>query len=173
MTKLMKTRRFITTGLMSVIAIVGTASMNAQIAEGLIAHWSFDGDLQDPIGDNHGTILNDATYEVDTPTGIGQALLLPGGAENNGVQVPGADLGSNPFTMSYWIKPTTETANAGLERITSRGGDQFETGVGDAGAVGGKLLGAGGGGAVRQPGVPDLDAAARGTGDGALQLGAQ
>ncbi|MCH2510415.1 MAG: LamG domain-containing protein, partial [Dehalococcoidia bacterium] len=111
--------------------------MNAQIAEGLIAHWSFDGDLQDPIGDNHGTILNDATYEVDTPTGIGQALLLPGGAENNGVQVPGADLGSNPFTMSYWIKPTTETANAGLERITSRGGDQFETGVGDAGAVGG------------------------------------
>ena len=43
MTKLMKTRRFITTGLMSVIAIVGTASMNAQIAEGLIAHWSFDG----------------------------------------------------------------------------------------------------------------------------------
>ena len=75
MTKLMKTRRFITTGVMSVIAIVGTASMNAQIAEGLIAHWSFDGDLQDPIGDNHGTILNDATYEVDTPTGIYRECL--------------------------------------------------------------------------------------------------
>ena len=63
----MKTRRFITMGLMSVIAIVGTASMNAQIAEGLIAHWSFDGDLQDPIGDNHGTILNDATIRGRVP----------------------------------------------------------------------------------------------------------
>jgi hypothetical protein len=62
---------------------------------------------------------------------------LPGEAENNGVQIPGTNLGSNPFTLSYWIKPTTATANAGLERITSRGGDQFETGIGDAGAVGG------------------------------------
>ena len=53
--KLMMARRFVAAGLFSVIAIVGTASMNAQISEGLIAYWPFDGDLNDAVGNSDGT----------------------------------------------------------------------------------------------------------------------
>ena len=104
----------------------------------MVAYWDFNGNLDDATGaGNDGTILSNATYGDDTPTDTGQSLSVPGGAENNGVLIPGTNFGSNPFTLSYWIKPTSATANAGLERITSRGGDQFETAIGDAGAVGG------------------------------------
>ena len=104
----------------------------------MVAYWDFNGNLDDATGaGNDGTILNNATYGDDTPTDTGQSLSVPGGAENNGVLIPGTNLGSNPFTLSYWIKPTSATANAGLERITSRGGDQFETGIGNAFAAGG------------------------------------
>ena len=38
----MMARRFITTGLLSAFMFVGIASMNAQLRDGLVAHWPLD-----------------------------------------------------------------------------------------------------------------------------------
>lgn len=122
----------------------GVFSAPSQAA--LVAHWTFDneagGTVPDVTGNGlDGTLINGASLIPDSPFGGGQSLATGngGGTENQAVDIPGsASLGANPFTLAYWIKPTTDQASiAGLERITSRAGDAFETAIGDASAVGG------------------------------------
>jgi hypothetical protein len=109
----------------------------------LVLHLNFDGSVNDQSASlNHGTLLGDATYSDDVPPPIkrGQSLKLTNGdgVENQGVKIPAnPNLSSNVFTLAYWVKPTTEQGNAGLERLTSRAGDMFETAIGDGHAVGG------------------------------------
>jgi hypothetical protein len=105
----------------------------------LVLDLKFDGNTDDATGTNTASIQNGATYSGDTPTGTGQSIgLMNGDVENQGVLVTAnASLGANPFTLAYWIKPASAQGNAGLERITSRAGDAFETAIGDANALGG------------------------------------
>ncbi len=107
----------------------------------LVAYYNFDGQTLDLSGNgNDGTLINGAGYVGESPFGFGQSLALRngGGTENQGMNVPGAaSLGGNPFTLAYWMNPAGGQGNAGLERLTSRAGDSFETAIGDANAVGG------------------------------------
>ncbi|MGY8690586.1 MAG: hypothetical protein ACKVHP_22965, partial [Verrucomicrobiales bacterium] len=103
---------------------------------------NFDGNVEDQSGSgNDGTILNDAEFGTDVPAALvgGSSLILGrDDAENQGVTVAGTeDLSSDEFTLAYWINPAGPQGNAGLERLTSRGGDLFETAIGDRNAVGG------------------------------------
>ena len=102
---------------------------------------NFDDNIDDQSATGHETmILNDAAYSTDVPLGAGGSLALANGdAENQGVRVEGTDkLNTDVFTLAYWINPAGPQGNAGLERLTSRGGDTFETAIGDRNAVGGE-----------------------------------
>ncbi|MFN0128007.1 MAG: LamG-like jellyroll fold domain-containing protein, partial [Verrucomicrobiales bacterium] len=103
----------------------------------LVLHLNMEGDAQDSSASaNHGSVLADAAFADDGSPGGGQALALT--ANEMGVNVPGSDsLSSNTLTLSYWVKPTTLQEGAGLERLTSRAGDTFETAIGNRAAVGG------------------------------------
>ncbi|MFN0126987.1 MAG: LamG-like jellyroll fold domain-containing protein [Verrucomicrobiales bacterium] len=109
----------------------------------LVLHLPFDGDASDVSGNgNNGELLGEPTFTADTPAVLGGGLALSvangGGTENNGVTVPGNELlASNVFTLAYWVNPAEAQGNAGLERLTSREGDAFETAIGDRNAVGG------------------------------------
>jgi hypothetical protein len=102
-----------------------------------VLHLDFDGDTQDNSPRlNHGSLLGTPEFVNDTPLSSGQALSFT--SNDMGVTIAGSDsLGANQFTLCYWAKPTTLQEGAGLERLTSRAGDSFETAIGDASAVGG------------------------------------
>lgn len=103
----------------------------------LVLHLDFDGDTEDnsPLG-NHGSLLGAPEFSTDTPISGGQSLSFF--ANDMGVTVAENDsLASNQFTLAYWVKPTSLQEGAGLERLTSRAGDRFETAIGNASALGG------------------------------------
>jgi hypothetical protein len=105
--------------------------------EFLVLHLPLDEDAQDISAlSNHGALLGDAAFVADTPRSGGTAVSLT--ANNMGISVPGNDsLAASFFTLCYWVKPITMQEGAGLERLTSRGGDLFETAIGNAQAIGG------------------------------------
>ncbi len=103
---------------------------------------NFDDNVDDQSAEGNETmILNDTAYGTDVPValGVGRSLVLANGDwENQGVRVEGTEsLNTDEFTLAYWINPAGPQGNAGLERLTSRGGDTFETAIGDRNAVGG------------------------------------
>jgi hypothetical protein len=103
----------------------------------LVLYLKLDGSAQDSstLG-NNGEVLGTPEFVTDTPLASGQAISLT--SNDMGVSVPGSDsLSSNLFTLAYWVKPTTLQEGAGLERLTSRAGDNFETAIGNAAGVGG------------------------------------
>ena len=106
----------------------------------LVVHLTFDGVLDDESGNgNDGVAIGEPTFDDAVPDGLGgQSLRLPEG-DVDGVTVEANDLlNSSPFTLAYFINPEGSLqGNAGLERLTSRAGDGFETAIGDANAVGG------------------------------------
>ena len=124
--------------------VLGSLLALATAQAALIVHYDFENNVNDQSGAplNNGTLLGGAAYIADSPFGSGSSLSTNAGAENQGVNVAGdPSLGSSTFTLAYWIKPTTNQESGastnGLERLTSRAGDSFETAVGDASAVGG------------------------------------
>ena len=98
---------------------------------------NLEGDAQDSSPKaNHGTLLGDPAFVAAESPGGGQALALTANAM--GIAIPAnATLAWNVFTLSYWVKPTSLQEGAGLERLTGRGGDAFETAIGNRAAVGG------------------------------------
>ncbi len=110
----------------------------------LVLHLDFDDNVTDKSGaGNDGSLLEEATYSEDVPgeLGGGRSLLVGNdfGIEGQGVEIPPSPtLASNTFTLAYWINANNEQPSpAGLERLTSRAGDAFETAIGSASAVGG------------------------------------
>ncbi len=107
----------------------------------LVLHLNCEGNAQDSsTRNNHGTLLNGPAFVSGESPGGGQALSLANTTpvNNQGITVPGhSSLGSNAFTLTYWIKPATLQEGAGLERLTSRSSDSFETAIGNRAAVGG------------------------------------
>lgn len=102
---------------------------------------NFDDNVEDQsAAGNETMILNDAAFSAEVPVALGggkSLVLANGDAESQGVRVEGTeDLNTDVFTLAYWINPAGPQGNAGLERLTSRGGDTFETAIGDRNAVG-------------------------------------
>ena len=108
----------------------------------LVLHLKCEGDAQDSsVENNHGTLLNGPAFVAagESPGG-GQALSLANTSPTNnmGINVPGnSSLAFNAFTLTYWVKPKTLQEGAGLERLTSRDSDNFETAIGNRAAVAG------------------------------------
>lgn len=107
----------------------------------LVVHLNFDGTLDDFSGsDNDGAPIGEPLFDDAVPDALGggQALRLPDG-DLEGITVESNDsLNGSPFTLAYFVNPDGSLqGNAGLERLTSRAGDGFETAIGDANAVGG------------------------------------
>ncbi|HTG43907.1 MAG TPA: LamG-like jellyroll fold domain-containing protein, partial [Verrucomicrobiae bacterium] len=111
-------------------------------SEFLVLHLDFDGDLLDNSSKgNNGSPLSAPEFVNDTPLSSGKAIAFT--SNDMGVTIEENDsLAANQFTLAYWVKPTTLQEGGGLERLTSRAGDQFETAIGNASGIGG--------------GVPDL-----------------
>ncbi len=77
---------------------------------GLVDWWRFDGDLNDSIGVNNGTLSGDPVGYV--PGVVGQAIQFPGttnslhGAMIDFGSTTGA-FGTNDFTIDFWIKTSS------------------------------------------------------------------
>ncbi|MGI9467758.1 MAG: DUF1592 domain-containing protein [Rubripirellula sp.] len=88
---------------------IDAAPDNTRLSEGLIGHWSFEGDSPgtSTTGKHVGT-LSDGTKTVNSPIGKnGKAISLDGSKAY--VVVPRDDsmnVGAGNFTVSAWIKPT-------------------------------------------------------------------
>ncbi len=102
----------------------------------LVLHLDLDGDTEDDSGLlNNGSLLGSPEFVNDTPLGSGQSLSLT--SNDMGVTIADSDsLSASQFTLAYWAKPTTLQEGAGLERLTSRAGDSFETAIGNAAGIG-------------------------------------
>ena len=85
---------------------------------GLVSKWPGDGDADDIVGGNHGTLMNGATF---APGKVGQAFSLDGVGDY--VQIPyDPSFNLSSFTLQAWVKFTQDTT----ARIISRpsGGNQ-------------------------------------------------
>jgi hypothetical protein len=90
----------------------------------LVAYYNFDDGqtVTDLVGDNHGTVIHNAGFSADTPSGSGFSLDLTAdgvGPDQDYVRIgpevdgegepPGRDLGiaeTNSFTITAWVKYT-------------------------------------------------------------------
>jgi len=71
---------------------------------GLIGHWNANGNTTDSTGNNHGTLVNDATYTIGND---GQAFLFDG---NEDSVLVGTTLDvSTELSLSAWINPLSRT----------------------------------------------------------------
>ncbi len=88
---------------------IDAAPDNTRLSEGLIGHWSFDGDSPgtSTTGKHVGT-LSGGVKTVDSPVGKhGKAISVDGSKAS--IVVPRDDsmnVGAGNFTVSAWIKPT-------------------------------------------------------------------
>jgi hypothetical protein len=86
-------------------------------AAGLVARYTFDGNLKDSVGTHHGTAFGDAKVAADPVHG--QVLAVDGNGD--GVNVPySADLNPPAFTVSLWANPSSAGSDY-RSPITSRG----------------------------------------------------
>lgn len=104
----------------------------------LAGWWAFDGGYTDSSGGgNEGTEFGSPAFGTEVPTGLsGQSLRFA--ADSDAVFIAGVPaLDAARFTLGYFMNQGGAVqGNAGLERLTSRGGDSFETAAGDAHALG-------------------------------------
>ncbi|MFN0126353.1 MAG: LamG-like jellyroll fold domain-containing protein [Verrucomicrobiales bacterium] len=89
--------------------LTGSATLTyAEISDGLVGLWSFDGNTSDSSGNsNDGTLENGATLSNDVPAAlaVGQSLSLEGGAQHVLVpHDPSLDITSE-ITITAWVKP--------------------------------------------------------------------
>jgi hypothetical protein len=112
----------------------------------LVGYWTFDDTVNDQSasGVNDGTIVG-ATYDTSVPATIGSGKSMSFSGLGSRVAVaPHVSLNSSAFTLSYWLKDPGQTNGAGSSgsglghnRITSRGGDSFDTAVSNTPSTGG------------------------------------
>jgi len=75
---------------------------------GLVARYTFDGDLNDSVGSHHGVAMGNATIASDPARG--QVLAVDG--TGDAVDVPySAELNTETFTVSVWANPDPAGSN--------------------------------------------------------------
>src|SRR3989338_4080121 len=81
---------------------------------GLVAHWKLDGNANDSMGTNHGTLTNGPVF---TTGKIGQGLSFDG--SNDAVQIPDSNSLDVPhITVSAWVRKISNAPTWGM--IVSR-----------------------------------------------------
>ncbi len=104
------TRRFIAAGIVSLMAIVGTANLNAQgLEEGLIGYWPFD-DQSDPEstpdmseGGNHGTVNGEPEFVTGATGGGGDKAIQFDGADDSVTTDVSLLNDLEELTLSFWM----------------------------------------------------------------------
>ena len=103
--------------------------MSVASAADLVAHWTFDTDVSDCVGENHGTAHGNVKVATDAAVGAGS--LSVGGRPGDYVKVEShPSLNSPSFTQMYWLKsdPKIESSIGGMcRRITGFDRFPFET----------------------------------------------
>jgi len=98
--------------------------------DGLVAWWPGEGDAQDLVGTNHGTLMNGATYATGK---VAQAFSFDGADDYVSITTGAFNLplGTSPRTVEAWVKTTTM---GGLEDVFCYGapGAAFLLGILDA-----------------------------------------
>ncbi|MDC0319159.1 LamG domain-containing protein, partial [Verrucomicrobia bacterium] len=108
--KLTLARRFIAAGIVSLMAIIGTASLNAQgLEEGLIGYWPFD-DQSDPEstpdmseGGNHGTVNGEPEFVIGATGGGGDNAIQFDGADDSVTTEVSLLNDLEELTLSFWV----------------------------------------------------------------------
>lgn len=119
-------------------ALTAVAMLCARPAQAaLVGYWPFDGNAQDASGTgNHGALNGNAGFSGSVPAAIGSGQSLSVDGTGDFVNVPAnASLDSSTFTLSYWVNQNGAVQDGGFERVTSRGGDTFETAVSNTGQL--------------------------------------
>ena len=97
----------------------------------LVGLWTFDDTLDDQSGNgNNGTAIGATppSFETDVPAIVGSGKSLKFNGSDQGVGILGAaSLNSNASSLTYWVNPLDAVQSGGFERLSSRGGDTFET----------------------------------------------
>lgn len=70
--------------------------------KGLIAHWKFNGNLDDEFGNYHGSAIGDATAGTDGGAFAGSGAVFFDG--DDAVVIDGEVLGAGTFSLAFWSK---------------------------------------------------------------------
>lgn len=97
-----------------------TITTNLTLEDGLVGHWTFDGDLETTITDrsgngNNGSISGSPTSTMQAIGKIGQALEFDGSDDRITATIPSTYWNRDnnlPFTMSAWIHPLEDSYGA-------------------------------------------------------------
>ncbi len=113
------------------------AFMTSSGKAALVGYWQLDGNAADVSGlGNNGSVQNGAGFSANVAPQIGSGLSLSTDGNDDRVSIPAnPSLNSSAFTLSYWVNQDGNNQSGLFERVTSRGGDTFETAVGSDGRL--------------------------------------
>ncbi|MEO8637464.1 MAG: LamG-like jellyroll fold domain-containing protein [Candidatus Taylorbacteria bacterium] len=99
---------------------VYTSSQRAQAipSSNLISYWAFDGNANDSVGSNTGTLINGPTF---TTGKIGQGLKFDGVDDYVDAKDINALDGLNAMTVSVWIKQVSNNEVGQLKYLVTKG----------------------------------------------------
>jgi hypothetical protein len=103
-------------------AAVSLASNSAQTREGLVALWPGEGNANDSVGTNNGTLIN-GTYANGV---VGQAFSFNGSSSY--VSIPDSSLMDsfvNSITIELWMKSNQLTDNSDWKGIVTKGNSSW------------------------------------------------
>jgi hypothetical protein len=121
--------RFATWLLLSLVALVSVLSSNAQpagnvrpcapMSSGMVSWWPAEGNADDIIGVNNGTLVGGASFADGE---VGQAFSFDGSSGYVSIpDSPSLDLFTSSITIETWIKANQLTAKSGWMAIVAKG----------------------------------------------------
>ncbi len=131
------TRRLIGSAVSMAVALGFSLMMCAPASGALVGYWPLDGNASDASGSgNNGTLNGGASFSANVPAAIAGGTSLSVDGDGDFVNVPAdGSLNGGLFTLTYWANQDGAVQNGNFERLTSRGGDTFETAVSGDGSV--------------------------------------
>lgn len=96
----------------SMIMLISTSTY-AALSDGLIAHWSFNGNAVDVTGNGHDGIVNGAQLSTDRFGSANSAYSFDGNDYISVADSADFTLGSSPFTIAAWSRMSEFSTDAG------------------------------------------------------------
>jgi hypothetical protein len=104
-----------------VATITVTRPQSVPAPSGLVAWWTGDGNADDLWGDNHGILLNGATF---TDGKVGQAFWFDGMDDQMRASTTGLPVGTSDRTMEFWFRIDEIVAGESMWVGYGYGGEQ-------------------------------------------------